>query len=58
MKEFGIPMIVGLPGVAQNMQDQYEIGVVTLNRPLHDCRATSRGSEYGRKTVQITDAWP
>lgn len=35
LEQFGIPVIVDLPGVGANLQDRYEVGVVShINRPF------------------------
>jgi len=35
LQKFGIPLVVDLPGVGQNLQDRYEVGVISkLRRPF------------------------
>ena len=35
LQKFGIPLLVDLPGVGQNLQDRYEVGVISkLRRPF------------------------
>lgn len=44
LEQLGIEVIVELPGVGQNLQDRYEVGVV--NRMNFDCWEALRGAKF------------
>jgi choline dehydrogenase-like flavoprotein len=44
LEEMGIGVVVDLPGVGQNLQDRYEVGVV--NRMNFDCWEALRGAKF------------
>jgi choline dehydrogenase len=44
LEDFGIEVLVDLPGVGQNLQDRYEVGVV--NRMNFDCWEALKGAKF------------
>lgn len=44
LEEFGIDVLVDLPGVGKNLQDRYEVGVV--NRMNFDCWEALKGAKF------------
>lgn len=51
LQKFGIPVRIDLPGVGQNLQDRYEVGVI--NRMNFKAWEVLKGAHYGRGDPQF-----